>query len=655
MDKKHIVALTLIDILVIFISLVLGNYWYQTYYAPESYVIGNVTIDEYKPYEDTNVLDYVTTEDILFSANINKVRFSSVDGISTYEYNFEHIAFNGEENNYGIYIGGILLSKLTETAGTISGTYEMKFYDVDKQVLCECPIQVAFSSFTNKTTMKVILTEEDLGYLMKHFEANDFIITLVKNPFEIGVNIGKIDENMSALTIIDDGVETTITKEIGSIYTLPTPRLTDYTFLGWEIITGDGILDGTNLTFVEGNTTIVAKYDICDIKFNSVDSSVWIYYGDNMLQSGDSLRMTKTNSIELKCLKPLFSKPNLLNISTDAVKYSISSKDSNTIILNWSSATYFNCDLSSVYKTTDIDVSVAKSLGSLNVNIRADAPSTVVADYSIEDNGVVATYTLDEFETESDIVNMVYYVNDTAINCELTAVQTYSSESGKTWACAEASEGPYILRDIVLTTNSLSLVIDCDSEIMSNNYVLESALLYSLSADDNEGIYPFVEQSTKKVVSSSLYSPYISEAETSTVYFNNEGRAESYNITDKVTLEQYWMQGQLSNNKLILSFTLPCYVESFMEDFEMGMMGSLNVDFSIDGVSSWVVLSDEGDFVCSDGYTLTRFGLNRVITYCGYETGHAVVSFEFNSIPDIETISIDKVSYSDGRLVYENV
>ena len=132
MEKKHYIQI-LICSLVIAIAVVMFNYYWQTYIAPESFVIGTLEYDDYKTLP---IKDYLSEDDVVFSQNINDVSFANKDGLATYEYNFDVKEFNGLEKQYIIYVNNYMINNLNVKAGTISGTYSLNYYDVEKKVLC---------------------------------------------------------------------------------------------------------------------------------------------------------------------------------------------------------------------------------------------------------------------------------------------------------------------------------------------------------------------------------------------------------------------------------------------------------------------------------------------------------------------------------------
>ena len=179
MTKKHYIQI-LISGLLVLIAAVMFSYYYNTYIAPESFVIGSVQLEDYKTLP---IKDYLSDDTVLFSQNINDVTFSNKNGVAIYEYNFDAKDFNGEERDYLICVNDYIVNDLVENAGTISGTCNLNYYDTEKQVLCASAIRIDFSFYSLKSLLRVTVNSEDLGYLMNYFRTDNFIITLTENPF----------------------------------------------------------------------------------------------------------------------------------------------------------------------------------------------------------------------------------------------------------------------------------------------------------------------------------------------------------------------------------------------------------------------------------------------------------------------------------------
>lgn len=212
MEKKYYIQL-LICSLVILISIAVFNFYYQTYIAPESFVIGSLKYDDYK---SLPIKDYLSDDEVIFSQNINDVTFSNRNGVATYEYNFDAKSFNGIDNDYIIYVNDYLITSIEENAGTISGTYKLNYYDVEKKILCSSSININFSFYSLKSVLKVSLDADDLGYLMKYFETDNFIITLTENPFLMLNKDGEFDEKVQEIVSLTNQVNI-LTAEITSL------------------------------------------------------------------------------------------------------------------------------------------------------------------------------------------------------------------------------------------------------------------------------------------------------------------------------------------------------------------------------------------------------------------------------------------------------
>jgi len=202
MTKKHYITIAICS-LIILIAGALFGYYYKEYIAPESYVIGSAKDGIYK---ELAFADYYTDEDVLFSQNINKSTFSVSEGIASYEFNFEHVEFNGVDNNYVLYVNDYMLNNINSDAGTISGTYTLNYYDVDKSVLCHTDISINFSFYSLASKLQVSVAEKDLGYLVKFFKTDNFIITLANNPFVMNsTEVNFNEEQYVTVTYVLDG------------------------------------------------------------------------------------------------------------------------------------------------------------------------------------------------------------------------------------------------------------------------------------------------------------------------------------------------------------------------------------------------------------------------------------------------------------------
>ena len=133
MTKKHYIQIAISGLLVL-IAAVMFSYYYNTYIAPESFIIGSVQLEDYKTLP---IKDYLSDDTVIFSQNINDISFSYSDSSGYYyEYYFDAKEFNGEEKDYLIYVNDYMVNDLVENAGTISGTYNLTYYDTENQILC---------------------------------------------------------------------------------------------------------------------------------------------------------------------------------------------------------------------------------------------------------------------------------------------------------------------------------------------------------------------------------------------------------------------------------------------------------------------------------------------------------------------------------------
>lgn len=274
MTKKHYISIAICSLIILIAAAIFG-YYYKEYIAPESYVIGTNKDGVYK---DLAFADYYTDDEILFSQNINKSSFSIENGVACYEFNFEHKDFNGVKKDYILYVNDYMVNNVTTDAGTISGTYVLNYYDVDKSTLCHSNIDINFSFYSLSSKLQVSLPEQDLGYLVKFFKTDNFIITLANNPFLMQDKEGEVDEKIDEITQLTNKVENLefqvkYYKELLELYKteqtmsvafrvlndthniqlvkvgdtsiLPTePEVDGYKFLGWS-------LDGSTIVDVE--------------------------------------------------------------------------------------------------------------------------------------------------------------------------------------------------------------------------------------------------------------------------------------------------------------------------------------------------------------------------------------------------------------------
>lgn len=202
MTKKYWLQV-IVCICIILIGTVLGIYYYQEYIAPESYTIGSITAGTYKELE---IKDYLSDDTVLFSQNINDVSFKIDNGTATYDYNFDPKDFNGLENNYLIYVNNYIINDLTTNAGTISGVYNLNYFDINNDSLCDSNITISFTFRSLSSVLRVSLPENDIGYLMNYFKTDNFIITLAISPFTFGDKEGEVDEKVNQIIELSNEV-----------------------------------------------------------------------------------------------------------------------------------------------------------------------------------------------------------------------------------------------------------------------------------------------------------------------------------------------------------------------------------------------------------------------------------------------------------------
>lgn len=246
MEKKHWYYIIVCSLVITICSILYMNY-YKEYVAPKSYTIGSFKPRDYTVLE---IKEQLTPEDVLFSHDFDNVSFKVDEStnIATYEFSSSPIEFNGENNDYVIYVNNYIVSNLDVTAGAISGTHTIKYYDVDKSVLATSTLNLSFASYTKNLLFKITLPADDIGLLMRYFEVNDFIVTLALNPF--------VEEKPVLYTvefIFNDNVISTQSVEIGKYAVLPDIE----EGYSWYI---DDILVDVETTPILGDTTFIAKH-----------------------------------------------------------------------------------------------------------------------------------------------------------------------------------------------------------------------------------------------------------------------------------------------------------------------------------------------------------------------------------------------------------
>jgi hypothetical protein len=209
--------------------------YYKEYVAPKSYTIGT-----FKPRDYTNleIKEQLTSDDVLFSHDFDDITFKvdTSTNIATYEFLSSPIDFNGENNDYIVYINNYILSNVDLTSGAISGTHTIKYYDVDKSVLATSTLNLAFASYSKNLLFKITLPADDIGLLMRYLEVNDFIVTLALNPFD------KSTDDFIIYTVEFDGNGATSGSMSNQIFAYGESKAlssnefirTGYKFAGWS-------------------------------------------------------------------------------------------------------------------------------------------------------------------------------------------------------------------------------------------------------------------------------------------------------------------------------------------------------------------------------------------------------------------------------------
>ncbi len=188
-DWMQILICLLIDLICVLMFV------YKTYILPKSYTIGNPTA---AAYEKLPIKDYISNDDVLFSANMNDISFANKDGVATYEMNFEPQDFNGLLNNYAIFINNDIVLDYTQNAGSIKAIYPLTYKDIENQPIKTSNITIDCAFHTQSSTLRITLPSDGLGLLMNYFKNNDFTVTIVENPFTMNSmqsndELGRID------------------------------------------------------------------------------------------------------------------------------------------------------------------------------------------------------------------------------------------------------------------------------------------------------------------------------------------------------------------------------------------------------------------------------------------------------------------------------
>lgn len=349
METKKFTILSLCLILIILIGICFGLTFYNNYIKPESYVNGEV---KHEPYESTKLLDYMTSEDIVFSAELNKSVFSTTDTKSVCEYTFEHINFDGEKNTYGLYVNDYLLNNVTTTAGTISGDYRYKYYDPEKKVVCDSTVSISFTFYTLKTVARLELNADELPYLMKNLQNNSFVVSIAKTDYKL-VSDEKYTEQSSTVTLnIGENIQT-FTQVAGSHLALV--GLTEK-YIGvkeWTVQSGDAIVSGNELVFGVENSVVDATLDSVDftIQFTGTFNSGCLKgftvagYTRQNVSSSYTGKITSSGKIEISTIgQPL---PFKYNIDVGDGEYTVNTRNlaNGKITIEFNNATKLNIEI----------------------------------------------------------------------------------------------------------------------------------------------------------------------------------------------------------------------------------------------------------------------------------------------------------------------
>ncbi len=173
-----------IQILICFLLSVIGCviyvWYYKEYIKPRSYTIGTPTV---MAYEELPIKEYFSSDNVIFSANLNDISFANKEGEATYEMNFAPKDYNGLLNNYAVFVNNDLVLDYSQTAGAMKANHAITYNDIENKPISKSNIKIDFAFYSQSSTLKISLPSKDLGLLMNYFKSNDFVITLAKNPF----------------------------------------------------------------------------------------------------------------------------------------------------------------------------------------------------------------------------------------------------------------------------------------------------------------------------------------------------------------------------------------------------------------------------------------------------------------------------------------
>ncbi len=357
MTKKHYYQIAVCS-LVIFISIILFCAYYNKFIKPKSYVIGSPTAGTYKALD---IIEYLSDDIVLFSQDISDENFTVSGDTATYEYQYGPMNFNGLDKQYLIYVNDYCLNDITTNAGTISAKYNLKFYDIDKSILSDTQVNVNFSSYTKYSIMRVTLPKADLPLLMRHFELNNFIITLTESPFKFGEVIGAKEESTSSVTLQGQGITTSVTQGVvGHKTTLTQPEAYDgHAFVRWQVAEGNGVVEGNTFTFGTENTVLTAVYDCCEVVVSADMSFTYTYNGETATASttpGMTLSSAEAyvvaNSSDSISVSISSGNLDVPRVTTDG-EYTVTEVSSNSYTISWTNATSISIVLKKIVSGGD--------------------------------------------------------------------------------------------------------------------------------------------------------------------------------------------------------------------------------------------------------------------------------------------------------------
>lgn len=251
MTKKHYWTVAVCALLMV-ISIALYAYYYKEYIKPRNYTIG--TIEKYD-YKKLAIKEYLSDDTVLFSQNLDDITFTNQGQTATYEFYASPVEFNGEENDYCIFVNEHMLyiADGDLQAGSITSTYTLKYYDVDKTVLLTSNIKISFVSYSKYLVFRVTLPKSDTGLLLRYFEVNKFVVTLALNPYveASGESETPSTSQYTVNFIVDDAIISSQMVEFCD-YATPEEPAEGY---GWSV-DGKSIVDVSTYSIMQ-NTNFI--------------------------------------------------------------------------------------------------------------------------------------------------------------------------------------------------------------------------------------------------------------------------------------------------------------------------------------------------------------------------------------------------------------